>query len=397
MKKLFPSTVFQMKTTLTLFSILLLAACTNEDNPGKDVPTDPVEAQLQQMTLRQKVGQLFFLRPESLDPSITVDDPRKYADFKLQQVGDAMRECSKDFPPGGILLYAHNISDPTQLEQFITDLKALDGAPLLCIDEEGGRVARIAKNANFQVDNVGPMANIGATGDSQQAYQAGSYIGTYLKQYGFDIDFAPVADVNSNPDNVVIGDRSFSSDPNVVAAMVVAYLEGLSDAGIVGCVKHFPGHGDTSSDTHFGYAQSLKKFEEIDNCELVPFRAAIKWGCQLIMSAHIALPNVTGSEVPCTMSPMIMTDLLRGQLGYQNIIVPDAIEMGAIMQQYTTAEATIGGLQAGVDVILNPLDYPTAFNAVLQAISNGTLTEERINQSVRRILRLKQQLRNSSK
>ena len=202
-----------------------------------------------------------------------------------------------------------------------------------------------------------------------------------------------MADVNTNPENIVIGARAFSDDPQVAAPMVTNYLQGLKDAGIVGCIKHFPGHGDTKADSHYGYAQSLKTWDEMLNCELITFKAGIQWGTQLIMTAHIGTPNVTGSEVPATMSSFILQDKLRGELGYQNIIVTDAMEMGAITQQYNNAEAAVGTLQAGADIVLGPQNFVKAFDAVVKAVEDGVLTEQRIDQSVRRILRLKNQIR----
>jgi beta-N-acetylhexosaminidase len=237
------------------------------------------------------------------------------------------------------------------------------------------------------------MEAIGKTGDPANAYECGNTIGTYLTKYGFDIDFAPVADVNTNPDNVIIGPRAFSDDPAVAAPMVTNYLQGLKDAGITGCIKHFPGHGDTTADTHYGYAKSLKTWDEMMQCEMVTFRAGIKWGCQLIMTAHIAAPNVTGSDAPSTMSPIILQDKLRGELGYRNIIVTDAISMGAITNQYTTAQAAVGSILAGSDIVLDPRNYVEAFDAVMAAVADGTISEERINQSVRRILTLKLQMK----
>ena len=369
---------------------LALTSCTNNDNPIAP-PVDEVEAQLQKMTLREKVGQLFYIRLESLDPSIewtTYDD---LASIKVLEVTENMKHVNENYPVGGIILYAWNIEDEAQLARIIPQVRALNGHPLLCIDEEGGRVSRIANNPNFNVKKYESMAAIGATGDPQNAYECGNTIGTYLKHYGFDIDFAPVADVNTNPENVVIGPRAFSDDPAVAAPMVVNYLQGLKDAGITGCIKHFPGHGDTKADTHYGYASTQKTWEEMLDCEMVTFKAGIKWGCQLIMTAHIGAPKVTGSDMPSTMSPIILQDKLRGELGYQNIIITDAMEMGAITQQYTSAEAAVGSLKAGVDIVLGPRYFTEAFDAVMAAVNNGTLTEERINQSVRRILKLKKE------
>ena len=386
---------------LWMISVILtsgfgLVSCTNDDDPVAPTPVDEVEAQLQKMTLREKVGQMFYVRPECLDTTIhfnlpsgideSADDIRE---IKLQAVNATMKGVNEKYPVGGIILYAHNIKDEAQLARFIPEIRALKGSPLLCIDEEGGRVARIANNDNFNEKKYESMGAIGATGDPQNAYECGNTIGTYLRRYGFDIDFAPVADVNTNPENIVIGLRAFSDDPAVAAPMVTNYLQGLKDAGVTGCIKHFPGHGDTKSDTHFGYAQSMKTWDEMLGCEMTTFKAGIAWGCQLIMTAHIAVPNVTGSDVPSTMSPVILQDKLRGELGYQNIIITDAMEMGAITQQYNCAEATVGCIKAGVDIVLGPQNFIEAFDAVIAAVENGTITEERINQSVRRILKLK--------
>ena len=370
-----------------LFTGFVMTSCSNNDDPV--VPTDNVEEQLKKMTLREKVGQLFYVRLESLDPSIewtTYDD---LAQLKILEVTENMKKINKQYPVGGIILYAWNIQDETQLAQIISQVRALNGNPLLCIDEEGGRVSRIANNPNFNVKKYESMESIGNTGDPQNAYECGNTIGTYLKRYGFDIDFAPVADVNTNPENVIIGPRAFSSDPAVAAPMVTSYLQGLKDAGITGCIKHFPGHGDTKADTHFGYAQTLKTWDEMKTCEMVTFKAGIEWGCQLIMTAHIGAPKVTGSDIPSTMSPIILQDKLRGELGYQNIIITDGMEMGAITQQYTSAEAAVGSIQAGVDIVLGPRYFTEAFDAVMAAVKNGTISEDRINQSVRRILKLK--------
>ena len=378
---------FLWMLTVILFYGLVLTSCSNDD--AVTPPSAEVEAMLKKMTLREKVGQMFFVRIESLDPSIewtTYDD---LANLKNQEITMKMRKVNHDYPVGGIILYAWNIEDETQLASIIKQVRSLNGSPLLCIDEEGGRVSRIANNPNFHVKKYESMAAIGATGDPKNAYECGNTIGTYLKRYDFDIDFAPVADVNTNPDNIIIGPRAFSDDPAVAAPMVTNYLQGLKDAGITGCIKHFPGHGDTTNDTHSGYVQSLKTWDEMNQCEMVTFRAGIQWGCQLIMTAHIAVPNVTGTNIPSTLSPVVLQDKLRGELGYQNIIITDGMEMGAITKHYTSGEAAVGSIKAGVDIVLGPRNFTEAFDAVIAAVNNGTLTEERINQSVRRILTLR--------
>ena len=380
---------------LWLFAALLiccmsLTSCSENDNSGGSSPESEVEEMLRKMTLREKVGQLFFVRPEALDPDIHWENPpTDLAPLKLQEVNEKMKQQNKSYPVGGIILYDWNINDEAQLAKFLPQLKALNGKPLICIDEEGGRVARLANNPNFHVKKYESMAAIGATGNPANAYECGNTIGAYLKKYGFDIDFAPVADVNTNPDNIIIGKRAFSDDPAVAAPMVVNYLQGLKDAGIVGCIKHFPGHGDVKTDTHYGYAQTQKTWAEMLSCEMVTFRAGINWGCQLVMTAHIGAPKVIGSDIPSTMSSVMLQNKLRGELGYRNIIVTDALEMGAITKQYTNVDAVLGFLQAGVDIVLCPKEYAEVFDAVVKAVENGTISETRLNDSVRRILMLK--------
>lgn len=370
----------------------VLTSCTDDDTTVP-MPEDEVEAQLQQMTLRGKVGQMFFARMESLDSTIHWTNYADLQEKPMTELNSNIRNINKDYPVGGIILYAWNIQDEPQLASLISDIRALKGQPLLCIDEEGGRIARIANNPNFNVEVISPMSEIGKTGDPANAYHAGNVIGQYLTKYGFDINFAPVADVNTNPDNIIIGNRAFSDDPQVAAPMVVNYLQGLKDAGITGCIKHFPGHGDVKTDTHYGYASTQKTWDEMLGCEMITFKAGIQWGCQLIMTAHIGTPGITGNDVPATMSSVVLQDKLRRELGYQNIIITDGMEMGAITQQYTSGQAAVGSIQAGVDIVLGPKNYVEAFDAVVKAVENGTITEERINQSVRRILKLKKQIR----
>ena len=367
---------------------LTIISCSGDDETNST--TDEVEARLSKMTLREKVGQMFFVRMETLDTTIHWNTYAELQENPILEVTQTMRKVNENYPVGGLILYAWNMENETQLSKLISQIRDLNGSPLLCIDEEGGRVARIANNPNFDVKKYESMAAIGATGDPKNAYECGNTIGTYLKRYGFDIDFAPVADVNTNPENIIIGPRAFSDKPEVAAPMVTNYLQGLKDAGITGCIKHFPGHGDTKADTHFGYASTQKTWSEMLDCEMVTFKAGIQWGCQMIMTAHIGAPKVTGSDIPSTMSPIILQDKLRGELGYQNIIITDGMEMGAITQQYSSAEAAVGSIQAGVDIVLGPKNLVEAFDAVIDAVNKGIISEERINQSVRRILKLKQ-------
>ncbi len=386
-----------LKSFVLIAALFTLAACSDDENGQSTSDTPSVEQQvetsLSQMSLREKVGQMFWIRPEYLieeiaDGTVT-PTTAEWPNYNVTSLTTEMANLYNEYPAGGIILFAHNCVDPQQLKTFVPQLKALKNAPLLCIDEEGGRVARLANNPAFGLNKYESMTWLCQNGKQKAVYDAAYYIGSYLKEYGFDLDFAPVADVNSNPDNPIIGTRAFSSDADSVGMMVCSYLDGLSANGIIGCVKHFPGHGDTKTDSHLGYAETKKTWAEMTACEMVPFKAGIQHGVETIMTAHITAPNVDNSNVPSTMSSLILQDKLRKELGYTNLIVTDAMEMGAISQQYTPEDAAVKSIQAGVDVVLCIHNYKKAFDAVVNAVKAGTISEERINESVRRILLIK--------
>jgi len=382
------------KYAALLAAVLLLAACGGRGGNTPDWPYDPKDTTavdttaarfqlptLEELTLRQKVGQLFNIRPEALRPTST---------SAAVDVSGLMRDNFKNYPCGGFTLFAKNITSPGQLTEFAESLHKMGCYPLLCIDEEGGSVARIGNNDRFSVTTYTNMYSIGQTGDTDNALAAGRTIGEYLRKYDLDVDFAPVADVWTNPANTVIGKRAFGTDAQTVAGMTSAFRQGLNEHGIIGCYKHFPGHGDTSTDSHYGYASTSKTWVEMQACELIPFQTGIDAGVRMIMAAHISCPQVTGSEVPTTMSYLLLTEKLRGEMGYQGIVITDGMGMAAITQQYPDAgDAAIAALQAGADIILLPADYFGAFNAVVQAVEQGILTEARIDESVSRILALK--------
>ena len=376
-----------MKKSLSaaLLSVGLLLA------PIARAEDDPVVLKIQSMTLREKVGQLFMIRPDALEGRFGPAELEDNSITGTTQVSQEMREKYAQYPCGGFALFRKNILSPSQLTAFTESLHSLgDIAPVLGIDEEGGRIARIANHPeNFNVTKFRSMGAIAWSGDESKAYQAGKTIGEYLTAYGLDIDFAPVADVNTNPRNTVIGDRAFGSDPTVAAGMVKQAIMGLHESGTASCVKHFPGHGDTATDTHTGYAETLKTWEEISACEMIPFRAGVEAGTDLVMTAHIAAPNVTGSDEPSTMSYTILTEKLRGELGFQGLIITDALAMGAIREKYTSSQACVRCIQAGVDILLMPYDYYEAFDGVVRAVEKGEIPESRIDESVYRILSFK--------
>ena len=370
-----------------LACILLFCGCRHTGKTVSAPQVDPVDS----MSLRDKVSMMFWVRPEALDPTFTWVSNDDLVANGLVEIKDTMRAVYSQYPVGGIILFAHNVRDPEQLKALTDSIHALSGAPLVCVDEEGGRVARIANNPAFGLPHTGPMESLAAKKGVSGVSQAAATIGKYLKEYGFDIDFAPVADVNTNPHNIVIGPRAFSSKPEEAAKMVAAYLKALQAQGVIGCIKHFPGHGDTSADTHFGYAVSRKTLAQLRDCELVPFRAGIAAGARMVMTAHISLPAVTGSDIPSTLSPEVLTGVLREEMGFDGVIVTDAMEMGAITRQYNTTDACILAVKAGADVLLCVKDFRAAVEAVEEAVLAGDIPETRIDESVRRILAQKSQ------
>lgn len=344
--------------------------------------TDAVEAKLTTMTLREKVGQLFWVRPETLDFSL---NPEK------KTLTQTMRQNLEQYPVGGIAVFKKNIQDENQLSSLIADFQSASKIPMIvAVDEEGGAVARLANHEAFSLPKYTSTRDIGKTGDPEQARQMGRTIGGYLRFYGFNLDFAPVADVDSNPANPVIGRRAYSTDAQQTAQMVAAAVGGFHEAGMLCTVKHFPGHGDTGQDSHYGTATSYKTWEEMKAMEMLPFEAGIAAGADVVMTAHITTPNATTDGLPASLSYTMITERLRGELGFQGVIVTDALGMNAIKNHFTPAESAVAALRAGVDVLLMPSNLRAAFDGVVQAVEDGTLSEERLNESVRRILTLKQ-------
>ena len=341
------------------------------------------------MTLREKVGQLFLIRPDQLDTTESLDIIHKATAPGVKSLNKIMLETMKQYPAGGFAIFAKNMTSPKQLKALTRSLKSASSVmPFMAIDEEGGRIARIANHKAF---NVRKYKSAQAIGDSGQARQAAEYIASYLKEYGFNMDFAPVADINTNPENIVIGDRAFGSDPEKVSRIVGEYLDGLHVHGIAGSIKHFPGHGDTKGDTHDGYVAVTKTWPELLKAEIIPFADNLH-KADTVMIAHITMKNVTKDNLPATLSREIITGKLREELGYTGVVIADAMMMGAIKDNYTSAESAVLALEAGCDILLMPYDYCEAFDGVVEAVESGRLSEARIDESVNRIMNLKERL-----
>lgn len=337
---------------------------------------------LGKMSLREKVGQLFIVRPEALAENSNAETAPA-----TDRVDDAVISRIEEYPVGGIALFSRNITSAEQLPMFISDLQSSSKYPLfIAVDEEGGRVARIANSGFFNVASYKSMAEVGKTDNPAKAEEVGRKIGFYLKKIGFNYDFAPVADVNTNPDNIVIGDRSYGNDPVTVGKMVSAQLDGLHKSGIIGTLKHFPGHGDTKDDTHSGYVSVNKSWDELKACELVPFISALD-KADTIMVSHITVTSV--DKLPSSLSYEIITRKLRNELGYNGVIITDSMAMGAVADSYTSDIAAVMAVKAGADIILMPESLEKSFNAVLNAVNSGEISISRIEESAERVLTLK--------
>ncbi len=363
-----------------------------EPEPAPD-PDAPLRDLIASMTLEQKIAQMTM-------PAFNIWDAEVEA-------------CFKELQPGGVILFAKNCQDPESLTTLTSTLheNALESEhniPLLiAIDQEGGIVTRI----KFEREYPG-AAEIAETGDPGKAYENGLLIGKELVKYGIDVDFAPVMDVNSNPDNPVIGSRSFSDNADTVSEFGVQMLNGLADSGVIGCLKHFPGHGDTSTDSHTGLPRVDKTLDELRELELIPFKAGIDAGAKMIMTAHIEFPNIesdtfrpiysSNSEerhtLPATLSKTLLTDVLRGELGFEGVIITDSLEMKAIASNILLYDATVLSVNAGADLMLIPVRitdsksidaYRTYIKVIADRIRAGEITESRIDESVLRILKLK--------
>ena len=348
-----------------------------------ETETEPSDA----LTLEQKVGQLFIVRPDALDPSQESDQVNDADEDGVTEVTDTMKEMLAKYPVGGVCQFGKNITDPDQIIRFNQDLQSISEIPMfIAVDEEGGRVARLANNDTFDLPKYESAAAVGTSGDTSNALEMGQTIGSYLKKYGFNLDFAPDADVNTNPDNPVIGTRAFSSDAQTAADMVGAAAGGLREEGILPTLKHFPGHGDTAEDSHTSLAVSYKSLEELQACEFLPFQADS--GVHAVMIGHIAVPNVTGNDTPASLCEEMVNMVPDKE---NTLIITDSLSMQAITDAHPSGEVAVMAFEAGCDILLMPEDLEAAYDAILEAVQNGTISEERLDNSVNKILYYKQQ------
>lgn len=350
---------------------------TPEPTPEPTPTPDPVKVRAEEllsgMTLREKLCQLMIVRPEVL----TGESP-------VTAAGETTRLALETYPVGGLIYSVDNLVTQEQTREMITNTQSYSKLPLfISADEEGGNVGRLMyKLGTTWVNSMYSYKDEGA----DTAYSNAKTIGTDMVSCLFNTDFAPVADVWTNPDNTVIGDRAYSDDFEQAAELVASAVRGFTDSGVICCLKHFPGHGDTSTDTHEGAAVVSKSLDELRSGEFLPFISGIEAGADMVMIGHITVTSV--DPEPATISKAIITDVLRGELGWDGVVISDSLDMGALAG-YDNGEVCVKFLEAGGDILLGIPDIETALTALEAAVTDGRLTESRIDESVQRVLELK--------
>ena len=391
-----------------LAAVMLVTGCAfAEDNGG-----DALESILSGMTLREKAAQMMIASfrtwkevPETEDAEQPAEEPPA---VKITELNDEIREMIARDRFGGILLFGENFEDPEQTLRLVADLQTVNqqggGIPqLIFVDQEGGNVNRIP----YSTIGVSNMA-LGATGDPENARTMAAIHGEEISLLGIHVNFAPVVDVNNNAANPVIGIRSFSDNPQAVAEFGCAYMAGLHDTGTLAALKHFPGHGNTDTDSHTGFPLINSTYDELKANELIPFQAAIDAGADMVMTAHIQYPRIeketftsvsSGEQLylPATMSRTILTDILRGDMGFDGVIVSDALDMAAIADNFGMEDILKLTINAGVDLLILPAVKDTNLfrqagayvDTAVALVESGEISEERIDEAVLRILKMK--------
>ncbi|MBB6622925.1 beta-N-acetylhexosaminidase [Clostridium gasigenes] len=340
---------------------------------------------------------------EKLEQMIIIDIPYIYEDnnqVNFTKVTESVKEFFKTRKPGGIILSKNNMINKEQTTAMISEIQNMkDKVPFfITVDEEGGRVSKIPIKLNIQA-----ATEIGNTGNPKKAFEAAQTIGKSLKQLGFNVDYAPVMDVNTNPNNPIIGDRAFSSDPKIVSQFGVEFINGLRKEGILSTAKHFPGHGDTSADSHKGFVEVSHDINRIRNVELLPFREAIKNNVDFVMVGHISVPALDSSRTPASLSKPIVTDLLKNEMGFKGVVITDALDMGAITQNYDKYESVKLAINSGNDIALMPnititlgkdiSQYDELIKYLKDEVNKGNIKQERIDDAVMRMLKAKEKVK----
>lgn len=337
---------------------------------------EQAKAYMEKMTLEEKIWQMIMTTPDKLA-----------GEANATRAGEASQTFLSEKPVGGVCFFGANLVDQAQAKVLLMSTQTYSKTPLfLAVDEEGGRVSRCGANEKIEVTHFDAAATYGEKGSENEVYNVGKTLAKELGVLGFNLDFAPVADVITNENNTEIGDRAYSDDPAVAGAMVSSMVKGMQRNGMAACLKHFPGHGSTEADSHQGVSVSTRTIDELRQTEWVPFKQGIDAGAAFVMVGHQTNKNI--SELPASLSPVTYT-YLREELGFRGVAITDALNMGAIKDYYTSAQAAVLAVQAGADILLMPNDLGTAVKGITEAIEKGTITEARIDESVLRILETK--------
>lgn len=364
-------------------AVMVMSGCVSE-GIQETLPTESTEsveevrvkAILSDMTLDEKICQMMLVTPEGITLTGAVT-----------QAGEATRVALEKYPVGGIIYFSQNLKSREQIINMIQATQSYSSIPLFIgVDEEGGRVARIGSKSVLGTTKIKPMKHV--TTDAE-AYEIGKTLGRDLSGLMFNLDFAPVADVIVYEKNSEIGDRSFGSDAWVVGEMVKSVVLGMESENVSSVLKHFPGHGSTKTNSHTGYSESTRTIEELRGCEFLPFKKGIEAGCDFVMVSHMTLVNATQEKLPSSLSHEVITGFLKGELGFEGIVITDALNMGAIAKEYANGQAAVYAIKAGADMLLMPPSVEDAKTAVMSAVLSGEITEERINESVEKILKIK--------
>ena len=354
-------------------------AQTEEETESAKAASQKLDRLMEEMTLHDKICQLFIVTPEELTD----------AEGAVTAAGDVTKARLKEYPVGGVIYFSQNLVSREQTQSMINRIQSFAkddiGIPLfISVDEEGGQIARVADNLG--TTKLQPMYTYRNDG-AEKAKSNAKTIASDIAELGFNLDFAPVADTWSNEANTVIGQRAYSDDYSQAADLVSAAVKGFHIGKVACTLKHFPGHGDTAEDSHEGAAYVNKTLEQLKSEDFIPFMAGIKAGADMIMIGHITVPSI--EAVPATFSSVVIQDILRGDLRFKGVIITDALNMGAVANSYSQADAALRAFQAGNDILLCTGDLEGAVQEMENAVSTGVLTEERVDESVRRILQLK--------
>ncbi len=344
----------------------------NSNTSAQLTISQKVNNKIQQMTLEEKIGQMLIIS------------------FTGTSMGPTLKNDLIKYKPGGVILFSSNLGNYNTSINLVKNIQSTGDIPLfISIDQEGGKVQRLTSITGKPATVIPPMYAVGKMNDTSLAYDIGVVMAEELRVFGINMDFAPTIDVLTTEDSKVMGSRSFGSNPNLVSDMGIALANGLESKGVIPVYKHFPGHGSTTTDSHYDLPVLTKTKAQLYELDLIPFQNAIKNNAKVIMIGHLSIPNITGDKTPASLSKVLITNILKNEMGYKGLVVTDALNMYAVSKNYTEKQIYEMAINAGVDILLMPKSMSSATGYIKQSIKEGKIKESQINESVRKILTLK--------